>query len=145
MTDRSKKIGEGIMIRTLALLLTLLSLLLQADESTLNIDRSVSKTMDLSFSNDENIKPKEGDFSVENYVLMSNEYGERWSVITLTNLSSGNRMLDQDHLMALFADGSRHSPLEFKLYFKGRETRSITVLFGRFKFPVLTIYSSNDI
>lgn len=133
------------MARSLAILLLLFLLHLQADESTLNIDRSVSRDIQLSFPNDEDTKPKAGDFKVVDYVLMSNEYGERWSVITLTNLSSGNRMLDQDHLMALFADGSRHEPLKFRLLFKGHETQSVTVLFGRYKFPILTIYSSNDL
>ena len=113
------------------------------DTEVLNVDRSVANNINLSFPNDNNIKPKSGDFEIVNYVLMSNEMGERWSVITLTNLSSGNRDLEQDHLMALFADGSRKSPLQYKLNFKGNETQSITVSFGEYKFPILSIYSSN--
>ncbi len=113
------------------------------DTEVLNIDRSVTNTIILSFPNDNNVKPKAGDFEIVNYVLMSNDIGERWGVITLTNLSSGNRELDQDHLMALFADGSRNKPLEYKLNFKGKETQSITVSFGVFKFPILSIYTSN--
>jgi hypothetical protein len=111
----------------------------------LTVDRTVSKSIQLSFPNDNNIKPKKGDFQIINYVLMSNEVGERWSVITLTNLSSGNREFRHDHLLGLFADGSRISPLEYKLNFAGQETQSITVSFGVHKFPVLSIYSSNDI
>lgn len=111
----------------------------------LTVDRTVSKQIQLSFPNDNNIRPKKGDFQIINYVLMSNELGERWSVITLTNLSSGNREFSHDHLIGLFADGSRISPLEYKLNFSGQETQSITVSFGVHKFPVLSIYSSNDI
>jgi hypothetical protein len=37
-----------------------------------------------------------------NYALMSNEFGERWSVITLTNLVTGNSNFVQEHLIALF-------------------------------------------
>ena len=88
--------------------------------------------------------PKKGDFEIVNYVLMSNEIGERWSVITLTNLATGNRTLDQEHLLGLFADGSRINPLKYKLNFEGKETQSITVSFGDHKFPILNIYSSND-
>lgn len=115
------------------------------DTEVLTVDRSVSNNIHLSFPNDNNIKPKKGDFEVVNYVLMSNDVGERWSVITLTNLSSGNRDLEHDHLIALFADGTRISPHEYKLGFKGNETQSFTVSFGMHKFPILSIYSSNGI
>jgi len=66
-------------------------------------------------------------------------------VITLTNTSSGNRMLEHNHLMALFADGKRRNPLEYKLHFEGNETQSITVSFGESKFPILSLYSSQDL
>jgi hypothetical protein len=126
-------------------LLILLSFTTQADDTEkLSVDRSVSKGFNLSFPNDNNITPKESDFEIVNYVLMSNEIGERWSVITLNNLSSGNRTLDHEHLIAILADGSRINPLEFKLNFDRRETLSITVPFGEHKFPILSIYSSND-
>ncbi len=72
---------------------------------------------------------------------MSNELGERWAVITLKNSSSGSRVLEHGHLMAIFANGKRKSPRKFKLNFKGDETQSITVSFGESKFPVLSVYS----
>jgi hypothetical protein len=75
---------------------------------------------------------------------MSNEIGERWSVITLTNLSTGNRNLEHEYLIALFADGNRTNPLEYKLNFEGKETQTITVSFGEHQFPILSIYSSNE-
>lgn len=132
------------MKKYIVLALMVFSSAIQAEDTeVLNVDRSVANNINLSFPNDNNIKPKAGDFEIVNYVLMSNEMGERWSVITLTNLSSGNRDLEQDHLMALFADGSRKSPLQYKLNFKGNETQSITVSFGEYKFPILSIYSSN--
>lgn len=125
--------------------LLLIPSLTQAEAvDVLTIDRTVSKSIQLSFPNDNNIKPKKGDFEIVNYVLMSNEMGERWSVITLTNLSSGNREFSHDHLIGLFADGSRISPLKYNLNFEGQETQSITVSFGQHKFPILTIYSSNE-
>ena len=123
----------------------LLTFAVSAEESdALTVDRSVSNSINLSFPNDENIRPKESDFEVSNYVLMSNDSGERWAMLTLTNLSSGSRTFEHRHVLALFADGSRKSPLDFKLNFEGNETQSITVSFGDHKFPILSIYSSNN-
>ncbi len=114
------------------------------ETENLTLDRSISNGFQLAFPNDENISPKHSEFKILNYALMSNDAGERWSVITLTNLSSGIRSLENTHLTALFADGTRRNPLEYKLNFKGHETQSITVSFGKYKFPILTIYASND-
>jgi hypothetical protein len=115
------------------------------DDEVLTVDRSVSKSIQLAFSNDNNITPKKSDFEVVNYVLMSNENGERWSVITLTNLAQGERSVNQEYLLALFADGSRSEPLIFTRNFKGKETQSLTLSFGVNKFPILSIYSSNNL
>ena len=109
------------------------------ETEVLTVDRVVSKNVVLAFPNDKNLKPKSSDFELLNYVIMSNDIGERWAVLTLTNTSSGNRMLEQSHLMALFADGERKNPLAFKLNFEGEETQSITVSFGESKFPILSI------
>ena len=115
------------------------------ETEVLTVDRIVSNKLELAFPNVKNLKPKPSDFELVNYVIMSNELGERWAVLTLTNTSTGNRMLEQGHLMALFADGERKNPLEFKLNFEGRETQSISVSFGESKFPILTISSGSEI
>ena len=115
------------------------------ETEVLTVDRVVSNNIILSFPNDKNLKAKPSDFKLVNYVIMSNDIGERWAVLTLTNTSSGNRVLEQDHLLALFADGTRKMPLEIKLNFEGRETQSLTVSFGESKFPILSISSGIDI
>lgn len=125
-------------------LLILCANVFAAQKNVLNVDRAIPNSMQLSFPNDNNITPKKSDFSIVNYVLMSNEEGERWAVITLTNLASGKRELNQDHLLALFADGSRLTPNEFKLGFNGNQTQSVTISFAEYKFPILSVYSSND-
>ncbi|NMP33461.1 hypothetical protein HII17_18090 [Thalassotalea sp. M1531] len=114
------------------------------DKDTLTIDRFVSNNLEFSFPNDKGYKPKSSDFDLINYVVMSNEYGERWAVLTLTNLSSGNRVLERDHIMATFADGEVKSPLNLKLDFEGKETQSITVSFGKSKFPILSIKAETE-
>ncbi|QUM79561.1 hypothetical protein HWV01_04175 [Moritella sp. 5] len=132
------------MFKFLLPVLILISWFAQAeDNEALTVDRAISQNIQLAFPNDYNVDPKRGDFEIVNYVLMSNDVGERWAVITLTNLSSGNREFNNEHLIALFADGSRMSPLQYKLNFRGRETQSITVSFGEHKFPILSILSSN--
>ena len=113
------------------------------DSDIINVDRAINENIELSFPNDENIKPKKSDFEVLNYVLMSNEIGERFAVITLRNLSSGNRTLEDNQLMALFADGERKIPTLLKLNFEGNEIQSITVSFGNSKFPILSVYSNS--
>ena len=125
-------------------LLILCANVFAAQNNVLNVDRAIPNSMHLSFPNDNNMTPKKSDFSILNYVLMSNEEGERWAVITLTNLASGKRELNQEHLLALFADGSRLTPSDFKLGFNGDQTQSVTVSFAEHKFPILSVYSSND-
>ena len=118
----------------------LLSFSSNANETeVLTVDRVVPNNLELSFPNDRRIKPKSSDFELVNYVVMSNELGERWAVVTVRNSSTGGRTLENGHLMALFANGDRKSPLEFKVNFEGKETQSITVSFGENKFPILTI------
>jgi hypothetical protein len=115
------------------------------ETDVLTVDRVVSTNLELAFPNDKNLRAKPSDFELVNYVIMSNEVGERWAVLTLTNTSAGNRTLEHEHIMALFADGERKNPLQLKLNFEGRETQSITVSFGESKFPILSISARTEI
>ena len=130
------------MYKFLLLISILFSVSSYADETeALTVDRVIANNLELAFPNDKNVKPKASDFELINYVVMSNDLGERWAVITLSNTSSGRRILEHDHLMALFADGKRKSPPAFNVSFEGHETQSITVSFGENKFPILSIIS----
>jgi len=134
------KMNTALSLTITVLALTFITFISNAAETeVLTVDRIISKNLELAFPNDKNLKAKPSHFELMNYVLMSNELGERWAVLTVTNTSSGNRMLEQGHLMALFADGERKNPLEFTLNFEGSETQSITVSFGESKFPILSI------
>jgi len=115
------------------------------EREILTVDRVVPNSLELAFPNDRGIKPKSSDFRLINFVVMSNELGERWAVVTVRNSSTGGRTLENGHLMALFADGSRKIPQEFKETFKGNETQSITVSFGENKFPILSITTETEI
>lgn len=113
------------------------------ETEVLTVDRVVPSNLELAFPNDKNIEPKSSDFDLINFVVMSNEVGERWAVVTLTNASTGSRVLDNSHLMALFANGKRKSPQAFKISFEPKETQSITVSFGGNKFPILSINTNS--
>ena len=129
------------MLKKMLLVLLVCSLTSYADDTTLSIDRAVSGGVELAFPNEQNMQPEQSDFEVKNFVLMSNDVGERWAVVTLTNQASGRRTLTHKHLMAIVADGQRVIPIEFMQSFKANETLSVTITFGASKFPLLSIYS----
>ena len=119
----------------------LLSFSLTAKEEVLTLDRVVPINFELAFPNDDNIEPVLSDFKVKNAILMSNELGERFAVVTIENRSSGSRNLNQKHLMAQVSNGERISPQAFSQTFNGGETLSLTINFGENKFPLLNVYS----
>lgn len=129
------------MLKRMLLVLLVCSSTSYADDTTLSIDRAVSGGVELAFPNEQNMQPEQSDFEVKNFVLMSNDAGERWAVVTLTNQASGRRTLTHKHLMAIVADGQRVIPIEFMQSFKANETLSVTITFGASKFPLLSIYS----
>jgi len=127
------------------LLLFLLSISTIANEDeVLTVDRVIANTVEFAFENDKNKKPKLSDFELLNYIIMSNELGERWAVVTIKNQASGNRILESNHLMALFANGERSNPTPLKFNFTANEMKSVTVSFGENKFPILSISSRHN-
>jgi hypothetical protein len=116
---------------------------LAVKNDVLSLDRVDVSQVKFAFANDLNVYPDESDFAIDHFVLMSNTNGERWGILTITNQSSGRREFKAKHIMALFADGSRYSPINFQQPFNGNETQSITLNFGENKFPILSVYTRN--
>lgn len=129
------------MIKHVASFLLLFSLCSVAADDTLSIDKMVPQTEVFAFANDANVQPELGDFEVNNTVLMSNEKGERFAVVTISNLASGRRTITEKHLLALLANGTRIAPEAFQQPMLGQQTLSLTVAFGEHKFPILQVYS----
>lgn len=131
------------------LLLTglLLSTPLHASNEVLSVDRGSLQGMEFMFENDAKITPRNSNFTVVNSVLMSSEAGTRVAVVTIRNDASGSRILQAEHIMALFADGKRLSPIGLadSLKLEDGEQRSITISFGSDDFPILAIYTSNNL
>lgn len=129
------------MCKWLSVLLVITSLTAYGGDEALSIDRGLSTDVQFSFENDDNIVPELSDFDVTHVVLMSNDSGERYAVITVKNSANGQRTLTQKQLMALKADGERINPKVFSRLFSPLQTQSLTLDFGRHKFPLLNVYS----
>jgi len=112
-----------------------------ANSDYLMLDTHVINTEIINFPNDNEIYPDKSDFKIIHLVTMSNELGDRYATVTLKNLSTGRRIFKQNHIMALFADGSRLSPAIAEAVVDGKESVSITLYFGEHKFPILTLYT----
>lgn len=110
-----------------------------AQNDVLMIDQSIGTDVKLAFPNERNIQPRSSTFQVVSYVPMSSEQGERWAIVTLKNTSSGSRIFESQYLLGLFADGDRREPETFKQTLSGNEVVSLTLSFGRHKFPLLNV------
>ncbi|MFK3864585.1 hypothetical protein [Pseudoalteromonas rhizosphaerae] len=119
----------------------------QANDEVLSVDQVALQGMPFSFENDAKVRPKNSDFSVVNSVLMSSEQGRRVAVVTIRNDASGSRILQAEHIMALFADGRRVAPISLaeNIKLEDGEQRSLTLSFGEDNFPILSIFTSNNL
>ncbi|MCW8877542.1 MAG: hypothetical protein OQK51_10840 [Kangiellaceae bacterium] len=105
----------------------------------LMVDQTIVNSQIIQFRNDDKVYPEKSQFEIIHALTMSNEQGERWATITFQNKAGGRRILESDHLLALFADGKRVFPRMEDEIFERKEIRSITVPFGNSKFPILTL------
>ena len=121
--------------------------LVKANDEVLSVDQVALQGMQFSFENDAKVRPKNSDFSVVNSVLMSSEQGRRVAVVTIRNDASGSRILQAEHIMALFADGRRVAPISLaeNIKLEDGEQRSLTLSFGEDNFPILSIFTSNNL
>ena len=110
---------------------------------TLTIDESIADNVQLNFSEDKILLPESGEFKIMSSILMSNPSGERWATITLKNLSTYQRLLDKEHIIAIFANGERRYPAQAKQKFDGKEEITMLISFGESKFPILRLIIRN--
>jgi len=113
------------------------------ENNVLTPDEAIIGSELIEFPNESRIYPNISDFKLLNSIIMSNMKGERWATITVKNEAHGKRTFNQDQVLALFADGSRHFPLSFTQEFKSQQTISILVNFGVHQFPILKITTRN--
>lgn len=109
----------------------------------LTIDEPVPESVNLEFSGSDDLLPKLGEFQIVSSILMSNKNGERWATVTIKNTSSGQRLLDQEHIVAIFANGERRNPATLEQKFSSQEEVSTVINFGKSKFPIIRIMTRN--
>lgn len=90
------------------------------------------------------IEPDISTVEVVNQMLMSNELGERWATLTLKNLASGQRIVSEKQIYAIFADGDKKRAQMDPIKLKGNEVGIYTISFGYHKFPILYVYTRNQ-
>ncbi|MET0081321.1 MAG: hypothetical protein ABW119_22945 [Candidatus Thiodiazotropha lotti] len=124
-----------------SLILLMLSLGAQAEEipenEVLTLDDPIPGSLHLDFTDADDLLPKIGDFKIISSLFMSNQLGERWATLTILNQSSSQRLLDQKYIVALFADGEKRHPIDIEHTFFGKEQITLTISFGKSKFPIL--------
>lgn len=114
-----------------------------SQDEILIIDKSIPGLINLEFSNASDLEPKIGVFKVLSSILMSNTTGERWATVTIKNQSSHQRLLDREHIIAIFANGEKRNPIQAKHKFSGAEETTIIFNYGKSKFPILRISIRN--
>lgn len=137
-----------IISKTISLFMFLAFLnIAQADsysqDEILTIDGSIPETVNLEFSNKNNLVPKIGEFNVLSSILMSSPSGERWATVTIKNISPHQRLLDSEHIIAIFANGERRNPIHARHKFSSKEETTMIINFGLSKFPILKVSVRN--
>ncbi|CAM4245237.1 hypothetical protein [Pseudoalteromonas byunsanensis] len=118
-----------------------------AQQSIYTFDGNITNIPPSAFVNDSRQYPKISDFSLQAYFPMSSEQGDRAALVTIKNMASGKRFLQAEHVMAVLADGTRHTPITTvnKLALEGQQTVTLTVEFGRHDYPIVSVYTSEKL
>lgn len=126
-------------------LLVFPSLLLAEDadvDKVLRFEQTPFKGQTLHCENEGRIEPKESDFTLLDYSIMSSNEGERFALVTLKNESSGHRIFNRKHVVAVFGDCSRAYPVSAMGKLAGGETLTLRVYIGSSRFPILQLLMS---
>ncbi len=110
-----------------------------ATDKTLFFDQPSAAIQHQEFNDLNPLKPDQNDFQIVETSLLSNNLGERWTLITFKNNASGQRILKNEHVIATFADGSRRPAKNLKETLLGGELLTQTVFFGTHKFPIIKV------
>lgn len=108
-----------------------------------SIDDPVPADLNLEFDNDDDLEPKASDFKIVSSVLMSSPAGERRATITIKNTSNHQRLFDKEHIIAVFADGSKRTPFHVEHKFSGQEQVTLLLNFGLSRYPILKVIVKN--
>ncbi|MFL0800109.1 MAG: hypothetical protein K6L80_06670 [Agarilytica sp.] len=110
-----------------------------AGDKTLFFDQPSTAIQHQEFNDLDPLKPYKNDFQIVEISHLSNNLGERWTLITFKNTASGQRILKNEHVIATFADGSRSAAINLKATLTAGELLTRTVFFGTHKFPIIKV------
>ena len=129
------------------LLIALLSASVQAYEpdrdQILRFEPSPFQNIELNCHPQKDVVPRRSDLILDHYALLAADNGERVATITVTNSAGGQRMFNQEHIVAIMADCSRIYPLSFELTLAAGQQETFQIYFGRRAQPVLQLISNN--
>ena len=108
-------------------------------DTSLKFENLPFKNAEINCDNDDRLDPKSNDFELHDYAVMSSELGERFALLMIKNTSSGQRILNQEHIVAIFGNCERKLPNTFEQKFSSGESLTVTVNFGLNRFPIVKL------
>lgn len=109
------------------------------DRKTLFFDHPPVRFEHLEFDQKSPIKPSSNDFQILEISYLSNKLGERWALVTLKNRSSGQRLIDNEYIVATFADGSQAYAKNLDARFSANEILTRSIFFGVKAYPIVRV------
>lgn len=138
--DRVWRLSKTLL---LGLVATAASTAVQADNDTvLRFDTPVQIDGDARFDRDSPLQPSASSFRIREANTLSSDSGERWALVTLENSDGGKRILQNNYLVAEFANGERRHPTGLEGSFAPGEQQRKMVFFGYHRFPILRIFTA---
>jgi len=129
---------KRIILAIALLLFTQLSVA-EEDMHSFHNEEPLFKNSEVPFDIDLDIKPTSNDFELKDYSLISSESNVRQALLKIHNTATGQRILVQDHIVAIYADGHRAHPLTFDLAMSAGQTVIKTIQFGEYHYPIVKI------
>ena len=105
----------------------------------MQFEEPLYKNTEAPFDIDLDIEPSANEFELQDYSVMSSESGNRQAMLTIYNTASGQRIVNEDHIVAILGNGHRVHPHAFKLKLSGEQTVNQTVQFGNRRYPIVKI------
>lgn len=106
---------------------------------TLRFENIPYKAAEVYCENDQKIKPTKNDFELIDYTAMSSDQGDRYILATIRNQSTGQRLFNENHVIAILGDCTRIKPLSVVQKYEGNQTITTQLNFGVSRYPILKV------
>jgi len=112
------------------------------NDTVLRFDTPVQIDGEARFDRDSPLQPNASSFRIREANTLSSDSGERWALVTLENRDGGKRLLQNNYLVAEFANGERRHPTGLEGSFAAGESQRKMVFYGYHRFPILRIFTA---